>query len=69
MVSSDFERLMKSKPPTPEHKDYVNDLARQNGYILDWEKQIAFAETRCAWREEMQKAREIIRRERKRGCM
>ena len=68
MTSIDFERLMRDHENTPQHIEYVNSLARQHGYILEWDRKIAYAETRCGWREDMQRDREAVRRARARGC-
>lgn len=68
MTSIDFERLMRDHENTPEHIEYVNSLARSEGYILEWDRKIAYAEIRCGWREDMQRDREAVRRARARGC-
>lgn len=68
MTSIDFERLMRDHENTPEHVEYVNSLARREGYILEWDRKIAYAEIRCGWREDMQRDREAVRRARAREC-
>ena len=68
MTSITLEQLMKETPLTEDRKKYVASLAAQHGYILDWDRLIAYAETRCGWREEMQRDREAVRRARVRGC-
>lgn len=68
MTSIHFEQLMREHKDTPDHRKYVESLARQHGYILEWDRKIAYAETRCGWREDMQRDREAVRRARARGC-
>lgn len=68
MVSADFVRMMSESDGTPRNKEYIEQLARQHRYILEWDKGIAYAETRCGWKEEMQRDREAVRRARARGC-
>lgn len=61
MVANDFEKMMKEGNYS---KEYVEELARQHQYILNWEKGTAFGETRCGWREEM-----MMRRAMRRECI
>jgi len=68
MVSADFKRMMSESDGSQRSKEYIEQLARQHGYILEWDKGIAYAETRCGWREEMQRDREAVRRAKARGC-
>jgi hypothetical protein len=68
MVSSDFVRMMNEREHTEDYIKYVESLAKREGYILEWDKRIAYAETRCGWREEIQRDREAVRRARARGC-
>ena len=68
MTSVPLERLMREQPLTEDHKKYVQQLAKQHGYILDWDRLIAYAELRCGWREDMQRDREAVRKARSRGC-
>lgn len=68
MVSSDFVRMIKEDDGTPKYRKYVEQLARQHRYILNWNKGFAVAEGRCGWMEEMQRDREAVRRARARGC-
>ena len=68
MTSITLEQLMKEQPLTEDRKKYVAQLASQHQYIIDWDRQIAYAETRCGWREDMQRDRDAVRRAKARGC-
>jgi len=68
MVSEDFKRMMRESDGSPRSKEYIEQLARHHQYILEWDKGIAYAETRCGWREEIRRDREAVRRARARGC-
>lgn len=68
MTSVTLQHLMREQPLTEDRKKYVQQLANQHGYILDWDRLIAYAETRCGWREDMQRDRDAVRRAKARGC-